>query len=64
MVTAKNILIKGINAAISDIQKTFGTIDWRYREKNVSAPSPHPKTKRNVEIDMVLIAIGIEKKSF
>lgn len=51
-------------AAINAIQKTLGTIDLRYREKKVSPPSPHHKIKRNVEIDTVLIATGIEKKSF
>jgi len=60
----KIIFPKDNNAPIKEIQKTLSTIDFIYKEKNVSAPRPHHKRKRNIEKETILTENGMEKKSF
>lgn len=60
----KNSLLTANMAHIIDTQNTLSTMSLMYIEKNVSAPSPRQNTNKNKENDIILIEMGIEKKSF
>lgn len=62
--SANNNLLSGKIAPIKDIQNTLFTMLLIYIEKYASAHSPHQKTKRNKEKDIVLIENGIDQSFF
>ncbi|MEI8252844.1 MAG: hypothetical protein WCG25_03745 [bacterium] len=58
------ILLTANSAHITDTNNTLCTTLFTYIEKKVSAHNPRPSIKINIEKDITLIDIGIEKKSF